>query len=158
VKKELWNAQQKYAELFQKASELSGKDVEEFRDNVNNWRDDLKNKFTEYMEMFGVEFGSDKEGTGLSALQQGIQGITETTANALEGYMNIVSQQVFLHSELLTQIRDVLVGGDGDIQLGVQAQMLLQLQQSYQVQMAIQGILEGWSTPNGMGVRVELIS
>jgi hypothetical protein len=50
------------------------------------------------------------------------------------------------------------MGTNSDIQLGVQGQMLLQLQQSFQVQMAIQGILEGVLTPSGQGFRVELLS
>ena len=94
----------------------------------------------------------------LSALQQGIQGITEDTASALEAYMNGVSQQVYLHSDLLTQIRDAVVAMDGDIQMSVQAQMLLQLQQSYQIQSAIQSIMVGWSNPSGNAVKVELLN
>ena len=104
-------------------------------------------------ERYSVGGENQKE---LSALQQGIQGITEDTAGALEAYMNGVSQQVYYQSDILTQIRDILIGGDADIQLGVQGQMLLQLQQSFQVQMAIQSILEGWSSPNGLAVRVEM--
>ena len=106
------------------------------------------------------ELGLVKDGSNknLSALQQGIQGITEDTAGALEAYMNGVSQQVYLHSDLLTQIRDAVVGIDIDVQVATQAQMLLQLQQSYAVQMAIQGILEGWNNPSGQAVRVELVS
>lgn len=102
-------------------------------------------------------FGQDSQ-KDLSQLQQGIQSISESTANALEGYMNSVSQQVYYHSTLLEQIRDAIMGTNSDIQLGVQGQMLLQLQQSYQVQMSIQGILEGALTPSGQGFRVELIS
>lgn len=98
---------------------------------------------------------SDKE---LSALQQGIQGITEETAGALEAYMNSVAKQTYLHSDLLTQIRDAVVGLDFDVQVATQAQMLLQLQQSYMVQMAIQGILEGALTPSGRGFNVSLIN
>lgn len=94
----------------------------------------------------------------LSALQQGIQGITEDTAGALEAYMNGVSQQVYLHSDLLTQIRDAVVGFDLDVQTATVSQILLQLQSSYQVQMSIQSILNGWSNPNGMAVRVEMVS
>lgn len=103
-----------------------------------------------------VSKDADGEKT-LSALQQGIQGITEDTAGAIEAYMNGVSQQVYLHSDLLTQIRDAVVAIDSDAQLGVQAQMLLQLQQSYAIQVAIQGILNGWSTPSGLAVRVEMV-
>ena len=121
----------------------------------------------DYMTKFGQNladalgnwytFGQDSDKT-LSALQQGIQGITEDTAGALEAYMNGVSQQVYLHSDLLTQIRDAIVGIDIDVQTATQAQMLLQLQQSYTVQMAIRGILEGWNNPSGQAVRVELVS
>ena len=100
----------------------------------------------------------DDANKNLSSLQQGIQGITEDTAGALEAYMNGVSQQVYLHSDLLTQIRDAVVGMDMDIQVATQAQMLLQLQQSYAVQMAIQGILEGVLVPSGRAFSVELVS
>lgn len=93
----------------------------------------------------------------LSALQQGIQGITEETANAIEAYLNGMSGQMYYHSTLLEQIRDAMTSLNGDTQLGVQAQMLLQLQQSYAVQTAIQGVLEGWSNANGMAVRVEMV-
>jgi len=94
----------------------------------------------------------------LSALQQGIQGITEDTAGALEAYMNNVSQQMYLHTDILTQIRDVVVGFNFDAQLGTISQILLQLQYSYQTQMAIHGILEGVLTPSGRAFTVELAS
>jgi hypothetical protein len=99
----------------------------------------------------------DDANKNLSALQQGLQSMSETTAESLEAYMNGVSQQVYLHSDLLTQIRDAVVGMDMDVQVATQAQMLLQLQQSYAVQMAIQGILEGWTNPSGQAVRVEMV-
>ena len=99
-----------------------------------------------------------EESKELSALQQGIQGITEDTAGALEAYMNGVSQQVYYQSDLLTQIRDAVVGFDLDVQVATMSQILLQLQSSYTVQMSIQGILEGWNNPSGQAVRVELIS
>ena len=100
----------------------------------------------------------DIKSSELSALQQGIQGITEDTAGALEAITNGISQQVYLHSDLLTQIRDAVVALDGDVQMSVQGQMLLQLQQSYQVQMAIQTIMVGWSNPSGSAVKVELLN
>lgn len=101
-------------------------------------------------------FGQDSENK-LSQLQQGISGITEDTAGALEAITSGMSQQVYYQSTLLEQIRDAIIGSDSDIQLGVQGQILLQLQTSYQTQQAIQSILEGWSSPNGMSVRVEMI-
>ena len=102
----------------------------------------------------GLNLNAEKE---LSALQQGIQGITENTAGAIEAYLNSVSQQVYYHSDVLTQMRDMMAGYDFELQNGIMSQMLLQLQQSYQVQMAIQNILVGWSNPSGQAVRVEMI-
>ena len=58
----------------------------------------------------------------------------------------------------LREIRNLLAGGDADIQTGVQAQMLLQLQQSYQVQMSIENILQGALNPSGRAFSVQLIS
>ena len=93
------------------------------------------------LEEFGLIKGDSSK--QLSSLQQGIQGITEDTAGAIEAYMNILNQKVFYHGTILEQIRDTLVGFDLDLSLGVQSQMLLQLQNSYQTQMAIQNLLEG---------------
>ena len=114
----------------------------------------LKELISQYYK-FGEKASED--GSNLSGLQQGIQGITEDTANALEAYMNGVSQQVYLHSNLLMQIRDAVVGFDLDVQTATVSQILLQLQSSYQVQMSIQSILSGWSNPSGMAMRVEMI-
>ena len=106
------------------------------------------------LDMYGLKDTTKN----LSALQQGIQGITEDTAGALEGITNGISQQVYLHSDLLTQIRDAVVGIDIDVQVATQAQMLLQLQQSYQVQMSIESILQGVLVPSGRAFAVELLS
>ena len=118
----------------------------------------INDDLTKLYNALGIAYGVDAEqdASNLSQLQQGIQGITEVTANALEAYMNGVSQQVYYQSELMTQIRDAVVMADGDLQLGTQAQMLLQLQQSYQVQTAIQNILMGVLTPSGQSFFVEL--
>jgi hypothetical protein len=131
----------KYAELLKSGSPI----VEE---NLKGIEDFLR------------ELGllNDKKTTTMSALQQGISQISETTANALEAYMNSVNQQVYYHSSLLEQIRDSVVGLDLDVSLGVQSQMLLQLQNSYQTQQAIQQILEGVLIPSGRAFAVELLS
>ena len=102
-----------------------------------------------------IAYGVDKN---LSALQQGIQSITEDTAGALEGYMNGVSQQVYLQSDLLTQIRDAVVTLDNDVTMATQAQMLLQLQNNYILMQTMASLMNGWTTPSGQGIRVELIN
>lgn len=132
-------------------------DIASMRGFFEQGREDFKNNFLAYMDAFGIQFGQSKKGANLSALQQGIQSITEDTANALESYINGVSQQVYLHSELLTQIRDAVVTLDLNVQTATIGQILLQLQQSHQVQMAIQNILMGWSNASGLAMRVEMI-
>lgn len=122
-----------------------------------SWMDGVDDMFKSTMDTLGITFGEGAE-KSLSNLQQGIAGITEETAGALEAITSGMSQQVYYHSTLLEQIRDAVVGFDLDVSLGVQSQMLLQLQQSYAVQMAIQSILVGWSNPSGQAVRVELLS
>lgn len=147
------------AELQAKQSDvLTPENVEAMRSMYQGWQDDVKSEFDMYMEMFGIRFGDRNEAQSLSALQQGIQGITEDTAGALEAYMNGVSQQVYLHSDLLTQIRDAVVLLNTDVALATNSQMLLQLQQSYQMQAAIQAILIGWSNAAGSAVQVELLN
>lgn len=132
-------------------------DVNEIRDMVEQGKDSIKEQFDAWMSLFGVQFGQNAgENADLSALQQGITNISETTAEALEAYMNSVSQQVYYQSDILTQIRDILVNFGGDITIATNAQILFELQQSYQVQMSIQSILQGWSNANGLAVRVEL--
>lgn len=108
-----------------------------------------------YLEQIGAV---STEGKSLSALQQGIQSITEDTAGALEGYMNGISQQVYLHSDLLTQIRDAVVTMDNDVTMATQAQMLLQLQNNYILMQTMAALMNGWTTPSGQGIRVELIN
>ena len=108
------------------------------------------------LDEFGLIKGDNSK--QLSNLQQGIQGITEDTAGAIEAYMNILNQRVFYHGTILEQIRDAVVSFSMDVQLSVQSQMLLQLQNSYQTQMAIQNLLEGTLTPNGRAFMVELNS
>ena len=136
------------------ASEIDKSDISALMEELAEIKPELGQKLK---EIFGeyYKFGelADKD---LSALQQGIQGVTEDTAGAIEAYMNGMSQQVYLQSTLLTQIRDAVVQFDIDVQVATMSQILLQLQASYQAQMVIQSTLTGWSTPSGMAVRVEL--
>lgn len=157
VKKQYEEYLAKLQELYTKAAIPTPEDVEGIRNMRDTWQSEVKEIFDAYMDAFGIEYGQNKAGSTLSALQQGIQGVTETTAGAIEAYLNGVSQQVYLQSDTLMQIRDMLVTFDLDVQVATMSQMLLQLQQSYQVQLAIQNILNGWSNPSGMAVRVEMV-
>lgn len=116
--------------------------------------DDLANLYGALEIAFGVNSEQEKN---LSELQQGIQGVNEDTAGAIEAYMNIVAQRVFEQNEYLMQIRDIIVNFNLDVQVATIGQILYQMQQSYLVQQAIQARLDGWSNSNGMAVRVEMI-
>ena len=109
------------------------------------------------MKAFGIGYGEDSD-KQLSSLQQGLQAMSESTAEGLTAYMNGVSQQVYYHSAILEEIRDTIVGFDMDVQLATMSQMLLQLQQSYAVQLALQEILTGVLNPSGRAFMVELNS
>lgn len=141
--------------LLQSGSKITPEVVEEARKLAQDMEDETKEAFDLLMDIYGVKFGQK---SNLSNLQQGIQGITEDTANALEAYMNGVSQQVYAHTELLTEIRDAVVAFNGDVTLGVQSQMLLQLQNNYILMQAMQTLMENWTVPSGNGIRVELMS
>lgn len=130
---------------------LVANEIKQIQEAAEGIPEGISNDLTALMTALGIGKGSAAK--SLSALQQGIQGITEQTAGAIEGYMNNVSGQVFLHSTLLQQIID-----NSNVMLGTQSQILLQMQQGYQVQVAIQGILNGWSSNNGRSVRVEMIN
>ena len=104
--------------------------------------------------------GIISKGTGateLSNLQQGISAMSESTAEALLAYWNANTQQVYLQSDLLTQIRDILINFGGDVTIATNAQILLQLQQSFQVQMTIQNVLTGVLNASGLAFRVEMV-
>lgn len=92
----------------------------------------------------------------LSALQQGVSAMSESTAEALLAYWNANTQQQYVQSDLLMQIRDIVALWNGDVQIATQAQILLQLQMSYSIQMSIQETLSNWSSASGLAVRVEL--
>lgn len=154
IKAQLAQAEKDYA----KAIEPTKEDIDSMREMAAGWRDDVKKEFEYWMGAFGIGFGEGADNKQLSALQQGLQSVTETTAGAIEAYMNGVSQQVYLHSDLLTQIRDAVVGFDIDVQTASLSQILLQLQTNYIVMQSMHSMMEGWTTPSGQGIRVELIS
>ena len=154
----LWQERLEYLKKqYEEAMTPTPDDVQSVKDDVKNWRDSVKEEFMAYMDAFGIKYGQDST-KQLSALQQGISGVTETTAQAVEAYLNGMSQQAYLRNDLLTQIRDIVVGFDLDIQLGVMSQMLLQLQNSYILMQSMAAMMDNWTVPAGNGIRVELIS
>lgn len=152
-------------------------------DDIRRYANDLRSvspelqAYMDSLEDILREMGliNDKE-SSLSKLQQGIQGVTEDTAGAIEAYMNIVAQRVFEQNQYLMDIRDAIVldgsvaqldamkqlkdsvdGIDSDSQLGTLSLMLLQLQQSYQVQSSILALLNRWDNPAGTAIKVEMV-
>lgn len=150
------NALENWYENFQKKIE----DNSLSKDDVNDLREDymrIVNQALNERDRLLSVVGNSKNGE-LSSLQQGIQGITEDQAGALESYMNIVSQKVYEQNSLLVDIREHISNFNMDVQLGTLSQMLLQLQQSYQVHKNIEAILNGVLNPSGRAIVVELNS
>ena len=142
-------------ERFDAVSAFTGSDVDYAMGRITEVMPELGEKLQNILGEY-YKFGESSE-TQLSALQQGISQISEPTANALEAYANSISQQAYLRNDLLTQIRDTIMSFDMDVQVASMSQILLQLRSSYEMQTAIHSMLEGWSSPNGMSVRVEMV-
>ena len=140
---------------YNAASEMNDSDISNLISELADIKPELGERLREILGEY-YKFGetSNRE---LSALQQGIQGVTETTAGALEAYMNGVSQQVYYQSDLMTQIRDAVISFNMDVQVASMSQILLQLRSSYEMQMAIHALLSGWNNPAGNAIRVEMI-
>ena len=146
-------------ENLQDATTPTMNDIHRFGADLQGISPELEGYIGE-LENILREMGLIKDQTkadALSKLQQGIDGVTEDTAGAIEAYMNIVSQRVFEQNEYLMQIRDIIVNFNLDVQVATIGQILYQMQQSYLVQQAIQARLDGWSNSNGMAVRVEMV-
>jgi chromosome segregation ATPase len=147
-------------EHLEEATTPTMADVRRFGTDLRQVAPELEGYMDELEDILR-EMGLIKDATSeeaLSKLQQGIQGVTEDTAGAIEAYMNIVAQRVFEQNMYLQEIRDHLNNFDLDVQLGTLSQMLLQLQQSYQVQQNIESILTGVLNPSGRAIVVELNS
>lgn len=152
------DAEKSTKQALDSVSAINDSDISWVMEQLGQTTPELAERLKELISQY-YSFGDKADPSkNLSGLQQGIQSVTEETAGALEAYMNSVSQQVYYHSSILEQIRDAVVSFDLDVSLGVQSQMLLQLQNSYQTQQAIQHILEGVLVPSGRAFAVELLS
>jgi hypothetical protein len=138
------------------ASQITNSDITDIMAEVGAIMPELGEKLKAILGEY-YRFGQEGD-NNLSALQAGIKGITEEQAGALEAYWNANTQQQYVQSDLLTQIRDTIIGFDLDVQVATMSQILLQLQASYQSQMAIQNILTSVLTPSGRAFSVELIN
>jgi hypothetical protein len=107
-----------------------------------------KSEWEAAAEIAGVSMTST---SSLSSLQQGIQSMSETTGGALESSLNNISGETFKH----TAQNEHLININNEI-LGTQSQMLLALQNGYQIQQSIQKLLSGWSSNNNRSVMVTL--
>ena len=145
---------------YEKAIMPTPSDVADMRADAEGMSGVIQEWFDATMKEWGITFG-DKSGKNLSNLQQGIQGITEDTAGALEAMMNGISQQVYLQSEYLRQIVEFInIDADpmDDVKVASLSQILLQLQTNYTLMQTIDTRMENWSTATGNGIRVELLS
>ena len=138
---------------------VTPEDVRNSENMINGWKDDVQSEFEAYMAAFGIKYGEGAD-KNLSALQQGIQGVTEDTAGAVEGYLNGISQQIYIQTSYLEQIVNVMTEDadpTDDIKVASLSQILLQLRSSYEMQSAIKSMLEGWDSPNHQSIQVSIV-
>jgi hypothetical protein len=117
----------------------------------NQYNDIVSSAIATRNELFKAIGATDT--ATMSSLQKGIQNVSETTADAIEGYMNNVMGQSYKHSAQL----DTLIA-QGEVNMGHSSAILSQLQQSYAMQSAIHQMLSGVLSANGRGFNVYLQS
>lgn len=120
-------------------------------DKISGQAESIYQGGVDLLKALGITAGSESE--NLSSLQKGIQNVSETTADAIEGYMNNVMGQSYKHSAQL----DTLIA-QGEVNMGHSSAILSQLQQSYAMQAAIHQMLSGVLNANGRGFNVYLQS
>lgn len=87
---------------------LDTNEMEQIRQKAAEIFPQLNESLKEMWEAFGMGGGAVDSLTGL---QQGIEGITEATAEVIEGYLNSIRYFVAEDNAILIQIRDSIVGG-----------------------------------------------
>ena len=127
---------------------LSNTERQALQTSYNNMVKSAQDKLKNLEQAAGLDLSSSSD---LSGLQQGIQSMSEETGGALEAYANNISGEIFKHTSIFQQLLN-----NSSIGLALQSNVLLQMQQSYQVQKAIQGILNGALANNGNSFMVTL--
>lgn len=87
---------------------LDTNEMEQIRQRAAEIFPQLNESLKEMWEAFDMGGGAIDSLTGL---QQGIEGITEATAEVIEGYLNSIRYFVAEDNAILIQIRDSIVGG-----------------------------------------------
>ena len=156
-----WVAQEnkRINELLDNAERWTVDDIKKYAQELYGLKGDYESAVDvteEVARELGLTLGDRTK--SLSNLTQGISSITESTANALEAYLNIISQRIFEHGTVFYEIRDIISSWNMDAHLGVQSQMLFQLQNNYIIMQSMQSMMENWTIPSGQGIRVELMN
>lgn len=87
---------------------LDANEMEQIRQRAAEIFPQLNESLKEMWEAFDMGGGAVDSLTGL---QQGIEGITEATAEVIEGYLNSIRYFIAEDNAILMQIRDSIVGG-----------------------------------------------
>ena len=95
----------------------------------------------------------DDKGQSLSGLQEGIQGVTEETAQIIEAYLNSIRFYIAQDNQNLADLRNFFIGSDDNVN-----PMLAQLRIIAQQTTAINSLLESLTAPHptqsGRGLKV----
>jgi hypothetical protein len=93
--------------------ELSKNEMDSLRQQAEKIAPELSNYLEELWNILGGSMGEN--GGSLSGLQQGIQGMTEDTAQILASYLNSIRFFVSDNNNIMKQLRDYIISNDDAI-------------------------------------------
>ena len=105
-------------------------------------------------QFFGATAGWFEESGGLSELSKGIQGVTETTAQVIEAYLNSVRFYVADSNSKLGTLISLFGGADGAVPNPMIEQLKIIAQQTTNIQSLLDSVTKGGHTAGGMGIKV----
>lgn len=88
---------------------VTKEELDKFKESINTSLPAFNDVLESLIEGLGG-FSSTGAASNLDSLQKGIEGITESTAGIIEGYMNSIRFEMFNQSTYLMDIRNALIG------------------------------------------------
>jgi truncated hemoglobin YjbI len=132
-------------------TELTPEEAKEWATRIKETMPELSALLAAFFE--GAE-GLLETGSGMSELSKGIQGVTETTAQVIEAYLNSVRFYVADSNSKLGTLVSLLGGAGGAAPNPMVEQLKIIAQQTANIQSLLDSVTKGGHTAGGMGIKV----
>lgn len=143
-----------FAERWKKDLEkyINADDTELTKDEAKKWAEEVRRTMPELSEALEGYLGTFKDmatadGSGLSALTKGIQGVSESTAQVLESLLNSMRFYVADSNAKLTQLLNNMMGGE------TESPMLAELRAQTKWMRDIYNLINGMTATHPSGGR-----